>query len=137
MCSFTASDSFDTSNPLTDALPEVGSSNPHRMRMVVDLPAPLGPRKPKISPRWTARLTWSTAVNVPKRLTKSRISTALSVSICGSGGAGQCDEDVFERRGDALHRCSAHGGLQLLEGGTAGFDENVQARTRWRRGEHA
>ncbi len=27
------------------ALPEVGCSRPHSMRMVVDLPAPLGPRK--------------------------------------------------------------------------------------------
>src|ERR1700675_1444038 len=128
MCSFTASDSFDTSNPLTDALPEVGSSNPHRMRMVVDLPAPLGPRKPKISPRRTARVTWSTAVNVPKRLTKSRISTALSVSICGSGAAHQRDEDVLEGRGDALHRCSAHYGLQLLDGSAARFHEYVQLR---------
>src|ERR1700682_301184 len=125
MCSFTASDCFDTSNPLTDALPEVGSRNPHRMRMVVDLPAPLGPRKPKISPRRTARLTWSTAVNVPKRFTKSRISTALSVSICCSRAAHQRDEDVLERRGDSLHGCSAHYGLQLLERSAAWFHEHV------------
>jgi hypothetical protein len=30
---------------------------PQSMRMVVDLPAPLGPRKPKISPRRTSKLT--------------------------------------------------------------------------------
>ena len=40
-----------TSTPPTCAVPEVGSSRPHSMRMVVDLPAPLLPRKPKISPR--------------------------------------------------------------------------------------
>jgi hypothetical protein len=36
--------------PFTSASPEVGVSSPQSMRMVVDLPAPLGPRKPKISP---------------------------------------------------------------------------------------
>ena len=35
--------------------------------MVVDLPAPLAPRKPKIAPRLTSKLTASTAVNAPKR----------------------------------------------------------------------
>ena len=35
------------------------------MRMVVVLPAPLGPRKPWISPGATSRLTPSTAVNEP------------------------------------------------------------------------
>ena len=34
-------------------VPDVGRSSPHSMRMVVDLPAPLLPRKPKISPRAT------------------------------------------------------------------------------------
>ena len=39
-----------TSTPPTRAVPQVGRSSPHSMRMVVDLPAPLAPRKPKISP---------------------------------------------------------------------------------------
>ena len=38
------------------------------MRKVVDLPAPLGPSRPKISPARTVKLMWSAAVNVPKRL---------------------------------------------------------------------
>ena len=38
------------------------------MRIVVDLPAPFAPRKPKISPSPTASETRSTAVKAPKRL---------------------------------------------------------------------
>ena len=37
--------------PPTIAVPDVGRSRPHSIRMVVDLPAPLLPRNPKISPR--------------------------------------------------------------------------------------
>src|SRR5713101_8309164 len=36
--------------------------------MVVDLPAPFGPRKPTTWPRSTAKETWSTAVTPSKRL---------------------------------------------------------------------
>src|SRR5207245_9555500 len=38
------------------------------MRMVVVLPAPLGPRKPTISPRATSKLTRSMAWTGPKNL---------------------------------------------------------------------
>src|SRR5665811_1195256 len=44
--------------PKIVALPLVGRIKPSRVRMVVDLPAPFGPRKPKISPWLTVRLTW-------------------------------------------------------------------------------
>src|SRR5882762_2063828 len=37
------------------------------MRMVVDLPAPFGPRKPTTCPRSTENETWSTAVTLPNR----------------------------------------------------------------------
>jgi hypothetical protein len=40
---------------------------PQSIRMTVDLPDPFGPRNPKIDPRAIEKLTWSTAVNVPKR----------------------------------------------------------------------
>ena len=49
------------------------------MRMVVDLPAPFAPRKPKISPSLTVSDTRSTAVKAPKRLVSSRISTAAVI----------------------------------------------------------
>ena len=51
---------------------------PQSMRMVVDLPAPLGPRKPKISPRLTSKLTRLTATKLPKRF--SRLSTTTADS---------------------------------------------------------
>ena len=40
------------------------------MRIVVDLPAPFAPRRPKISPSPTVSETPSTAWNAPKRLTE-------------------------------------------------------------------
>src|SRR5215217_2666576 len=56
------------------AVPAVGGMKPASMRMVVDLPAPLGPRKPSTSPRSTVKETSSTAVKPPKRLVKRSIS---------------------------------------------------------------
>ena len=45
--------SSDPGKPATTAEPEVGSIKALRVRTVVVLPAPLGPRNPKTSPRWT------------------------------------------------------------------------------------
>src|SRR5512135_3280834 len=64
------SESLTTSYPAMTARPDVGGNTPHRMRMVVLLPAPLGPRKPTISPRSTANDTSEMAVNVPNRFVK-------------------------------------------------------------------
>ena len=56
------------------------------MRMVVVLPAPLGPRKPNTSPRQTARSRWSTASSLPKRLVSPCVaSTTGRSSQTGSG----------------------------------------------------
>ena len=52
------------------------------MRMVVDLPAPLLPRKPKISPRATSKLTSSTATNWPKR----RVRLRTTIATCAGAG---------------------------------------------------
>ena len=46
---------------LTVAVPEDGASRPTIMRIVVDLPAPLGPRKPVTRPGRTWKLRSSTA----------------------------------------------------------------------------
>ena len=51
--------------PLTVTVPEVGRSSPIMRRMVVDLPAPLGPRKPVTVPGSTVKEMWSTAVLSP------------------------------------------------------------------------
>src|SRR4051794_10905399 len=66
MRSLIRSASVATSKPTTVALPPVGSRIPQSMRMVVDLPAPFGPRTPKISPRSTVSETSRTATRRPK-----------------------------------------------------------------------
>src|SRR5580704_13173703 len=86
-----------TSKPLTLALPDVGVSNPQSTRIVVDFPAPLGPRKPKISPLDTSRETWSTATKEPKVLTKSVIFTAIIGSPLVGQTIGLCGLSCFAR----------------------------------------
>jgi hypothetical protein len=54
------------------------------MRIVVVLPAPLGPRKPKTSPRPTLKSMLSTATRSPKRLVRPR----ASISAPGGASAG-------------------------------------------------
>ena len=52
------------------------------MRSVVVLPAPFGPRKPKISPRATCRLTPRTASTAPPR-PGNRLRSSLTVITSG------------------------------------------------------
>src|SRR3954463_5801499 len=54
-------------------LPAEGGMKPVIMRMVVDLPAPLGPRKPSTSPRSTVKEMPSTARFAPKAFTRLSI----------------------------------------------------------------
>ena len=51
--------------PLTSARPAVGRSSPTIIRIVVDLPAPFGPRKPVTMPGRTVNVSASTAVLSP------------------------------------------------------------------------
>ena len=52
---------FVYGRPLTVAVPVVGWSSPSTMRIVVDFPAPLGPRKPVTTPGCTMNDKSSTA----------------------------------------------------------------------------
>ena len=65
--------------PHTRASPELGVMNPVIMRMVVDLPAPLGPRKPSTSPGLTVNDRSLTAYFGPKCLV--RFSTSIIVRV--------------------------------------------------------
>src|SRR6266568_9403576 len=56
--------------PPTDTLPSVGGMKPVIIRMVVDFPAPFGPRNPSTSPRSTENDTPSTARFGPNVFTK-------------------------------------------------------------------
>src|SRR5260370_11289470 len=71
------------SQPATRAEPPLGGMSVASMRSVVVLPAPFGPRKPKISPRRTLRSTPTTASTTRLRLRKTR--RRPRVSIIGSG----------------------------------------------------
>ena len=51
--------------PFTVADPRVGASNPRISRMVVDFPAPFGPRNPVTLPGCTTKLRSSTATLSP------------------------------------------------------------------------
>jgi len=102
--------------------PAVGVSRPHSMRMTVDFPAPLGPRKPKISPFETRSDTWSTATNAPKVFTSRRFGPPSSQASFPCG-ADPCPADALvplfarkarlprladRRRGAGWTRGSAH-----------------------------
>ena len=65
------------SKPLTSAVPAVGGSSVASIRISVDLPAPLGPSRPKISPSSTAKLMPLTAVKSPNFLTMFWTSMAV------------------------------------------------------------
>src|ERR1700733_13408013 len=67
------------SRPSSQILPEVGLSSVVSILMVVVLPAPLGPRKAKISPLPTSKEMLSTAVKLPKVL--QRFSTRIMVNL--------------------------------------------------------
>ncbi|MDP3185062.1 MAG: hypothetical protein Q8M58_07320 [Anaerolineales bacterium] len=61
MCFLIRVTSLSRSKSRMQALPDAGRVRPVNMRMVVVLPAPLGPRKPNTSPWRTAKSTPSTA----------------------------------------------------------------------------
>src|SRR5437879_143110 len=78
MCWRTCWASAATSKPATRAVPPLGRSTVHRMRMVVVLPAPLGPSRPKISPGRASKLTWSTAYTSPRRRSRNDLVRFLT-----------------------------------------------------------
>ncbi len=60
--------------------PSVTGETQPTIRIVEDLPAPLGPRKPNASPRWTSTSMPSTAVKSPKRFVSPRALNRTSSS---------------------------------------------------------
>ena len=76
--------------PSSFAEPLLMSSRPVSIFIVVLLPQPLLPRKPKISPRWMRKLTSFTAVKLPKRRVRcsASITGAAPVSRHGAMRSG-------------------------------------------------
>jgi len=65
--------------PATRASPEVGGNRVVSILMVVVLPAPFEPSRPKISPALTERVSSFTAVNDPNRRVRCSISRTGSL----------------------------------------------------------
>ncbi len=58
-------------------VPDVGGKIPHNILIVVDLPAPFAPKKPKISPLFTSKVTSDTAVKSPNFFVRFLTETAI------------------------------------------------------------
>ena len=67
--------------PATQARPDVDGNRVVSIRSVVDLPAPLGPRKATSSPGATSMSTPLTASTVSFLLTKCRLSRSVWIII--------------------------------------------------------
>lgn len=67
-----------TSKPATDAFPDVGFKRVVSIIIVVLLPAPFGPRKPKISPVSTLNEMLSTAFTLPNSFVRESVSIAYN-----------------------------------------------------------
>src|SRR5215468_3735779 len=94
------------SRPLTRIRPAEGSSRPAIIRIVVDLPAPFGPRKPVTTPGRTTKSSPSTASFSPYRLL--RFSTSIMrVPVIGTAGNSGTPPTLGITR-PARHRPSGH-----------------------------
>src|SRR3954471_2163492 len=77
----TSSGLSKTSCEFTVAEPVLGEMKQVKIRIVVDLPAPFGPRKPTTSPRFTSKFTLSRARTTPNRLVSPLAWIITSVAI--------------------------------------------------------
>src|SRR5216684_5521216 len=81
ICRLTSTGCLVRSSPRISIRPELGASNPVSILMVVDFPAPLGPRKPKNCPGATRKSTLSTAINSPKRRERPWVEMVAEASM--------------------------------------------------------
>src|ERR1700710_3108011 len=65
------------SSPSSKTLPDVDNRSPVRQLNSVDLPAPLGPIRPRISPCSSVTEALSTALKLPKAFVTSRASRSM------------------------------------------------------------
>src|SRR6201982_58329 len=101
MRSRTASESVRTSRPSTWAEPPLRGKRPVSILMTVVFPLPLGPRKPKISPFWTRKLTSLTAVKLPKRRTRCAVEMEGAPFVAGAVSTASILRFQFHIRGHA------------------------------------
>src|SRR5688572_19272070 len=103
-----------TSRPRTSTVPASGWWRPSIISIVVDLPAPFGPSRPKISPGATSKLIPSTALTgaFGYRLTRSFTSTA-GVVIRVLHGGDELQQELSDDRG--LRRIGVDRGHRRVE----------------------
>ena len=82
------------------------------MRIVVVLPAPLGPSRPNMAPRGTRKDRWSTAWNLPKALETSCSSIVWSMGLAYSYVRA---EREFIGDGRIVADSGGEGGIRTLE----------------------
>src|SRR5882672_5465799 len=87
-----------TSVPLKLTVPEVTGRSPVRQLKKVDLPAPLGPIRPRMSPSSTETEASSTALKAPKALVTLRASISMAAHHRGLGRLGAFGTAVREQR---------------------------------------
>src|SRR5882757_11008845 len=68
--------------PSSKTLPDVDKRSPVRQLKKVDLPAPFGPIRPRMSPCSRVTEAASTALKLPKALVTSRASRSMAGSRC-------------------------------------------------------
>src|SRR3990170_315792 len=89
-----------TGFPNSRLRPRSGRTNPSRQRIVVVLPAPLGPRNPKISPAGTASVTSS----IPRRRPYHFVRWDVSMTASGFAIDSPSIEAIHGRRQPLRHR---------------------------------
>src|SRR5215470_10366926 len=100
----TSSGFSSTSKPATVAVPALGGRKQVSMRMVVVLPAPLGPRNPTIWPFSTENEMWSTAVVRAYLLVRSE---TVIILFAGNGKATAVPNRTWEHGDGIILRTSA------------------------------
>src|SRR3954463_14025445 len=111
---FACSGDSATSKPPTAILPSVGGMKPVIMRMVVDLPAPFGPRKPSTSPRSTVNEMPSTARFAPKDFTRLSILIIKLGSFLTVQGGGLSPKNAAAPAAEASRRAILHYSFSFL-----------------------
>src|SRR3954453_22943287 len=91
-------ESLPRSRPSKDQVPVLGWSNPVSRLNSVVLPAPLGPIRPVMPPRWISRCSTATAVRPPK------VRGTPSTTTIGSGLAAPTSQGTSRRAACASRR---------------------------------
>src|SRR3989304_7900030 len=86
-----------------------------RIRIVVVLPAPFGPRKPTISPRSTAKEIWSTALVAPKNFESLPTSIIMGIARQLGSAAAQSENNMAKEPHRLKERTSMAQGAHTVE----------------------